>query len=104
MIFEKLALGEVVSPEASAEMIEILKRQKYRDVIPAKLPDQVQVAHKTGSLSQAHHDSGIVYLPDGRRYILVILSKNLLDFDRNTELLANISKIIYDYMADQGNS
>ena len=104
VIFEKLAQGEVVSPQASAEMIEILKRQQYRDVIPAKLPDQVQVAHKTGTLSQAHHDSGIVYLPDGRRYVLVLLSKNLLDFDRNTELLANISKIIYDYMVDQGNS
>lgn len=101
VIFEKLARGEVVSPEASLEMTEILKRQKYRDVIPAKLPANVQVAHKTGTLSQAHHDSGIVYLPDGRKYVLVMLSKNLMDFDRTTEMLSNLSRMIYDYMEHQ---
>ncbi len=104
VIFEKLALGEVVSQEASAEMVEILKRQKFRDVIPAQLPGNVEVAHKTGTLSQAHHDSGIVYLPDGRKYVLVMLSKNLLDFDRTTELLSNLSKMIFDYMEDQESS
>lgn len=98
VIYEKLALGQVVSPQASAEMVDILKRQQFRDVIPAKLPDNVQVAHKTGTLSQVHHDSGIVYLPDGRKYVLVLLSKNLMDFDKGTELLANISFMLYQYM------
>ncbi len=103
IIFEKLALGEVVSPQASAAMLEILKDQKFKDVIPAKLPKDVVVAHKTGTLSQAHHDSGVVYLPDGRRYVLVMMSKNLLDFERSTELLANLSEMIYQYMAQESS-
>ena len=98
MIFEKLANGKVVSNEASNKMIEVLKRQKYNDVIPALLPETVVVAHKTGSISHVHHDSGIVFLPDGRKYVLVLLSKDLDDFDRGTRLLQNISKMIYDYM------
>jgi len=88
----------VVSKEASESMIEVLKRQHYNDVIPALLPDHVVIAHKTGSISHVHHDSGIVYLPDGRKYVLVLLSKDLVDFDDGTRLLQNISKMIYDYV------
>ena len=42
------------------------------------------MAHKTGSITGVHHDSGIVYLPDGRVYVLVILSKNLEEFEDAT--------------------
>ncbi len=98
VIFEKLAKKQVVSEEASEQMIEILKRQQFKDVIPALLPARVNVAHKTGSITGVHHDSGIVYLPDGRSYILVLLSKDLQDFEKGTQLLQNISKIIYDYV------
>ncbi len=102
VIFKKLANGKVVSKEASNMMIEVLKRQKYNDVIPALLPETVVVAHKTGSISHVHHDSGIVYLPDGRKYVLVLLSKDLVDFDDGTQLLQNISKMIYDYVIQGG--
>ena len=102
VIYEKLAKGEVVSPGASAAMIEILKRQNYQDVIPALLPTGVTVAHKTGRISGVVHDSGIVLLPDGRRYVLVLLSKELPDLDEGTRLLQNISKMIYDYMIQKG--
>jgi beta-lactamase class A len=45
-----------------------------------------------------HHDAAIVYLPDGKNYILVLLSKNLKDFDKGTKQLAEISKKIYTFM------
>jgi beta-lactamase class A len=102
-IYEKLALHEVVSAHASQQMIEILERQQFQDVIPALLPDNVTVAHKTGSITGVHHDSGIVYLPDGRSYVLVLLSSDLPDVDQGTKLLQHISKMIYDYVREQGN-
>lgn len=101
LIYEKLASGEVVSREASEEMIDILFRQTHNDIIPAKLPETVKVAHKTGSITGVHHDSGIVYLPDGRKYVLVLLSKNMEDFDEGTEMLATVSKKIYEYVSAQ---
>jgi len=58
----------------------------------------VEVGHKTGRITGVHHDAAIVYLPDGRQYVLVLLSKNLSDFDAGTDQLAQISKSIYDYM------
>ena len=98
VIFEKLAKGEVVSTEASQEMIDILMDQKFNDIIPALLPEDLKVAHKTGSITAVHHDSGIVYLPDGRKYVLIILSKELGDFDAGTQRMAKVSKMIYDYL------
>ncbi len=100
-IYEKLANKEVVSPEASEEMIDILLDQHFNDIIPARLPDDVNVAHKTGSITGVHHDSGIVFLPDGRKYVLVILSKELGDFDSGTETMAKVSKMVYDYVDDR---
>ena len=80
-IYEGLAKERVVSQVASKDMIEILKQQHFKDVIPAKLPKDVEVAHKTGWITGVRHDSGIVYLPEGQKYVLVILSKNIQDED-----------------------
>ena len=98
LIFEKIAAGEVVNKESSDDMIDILLDQRFNDIIPAYLPERVKVAHKTGSITGVHHDSGIVFLPDGRKYVLVLLSKNLPDFDKGTELLARVSEKIYQHM------
>lgn len=95
IIFEKLAKGEAVNKEASHEMIEILLRQTHRDIIPAKLPKDVKVANKTGFITGVHHDSGIVFLPDGRKYVLVLLSKNMEDSETGTKMLAEVSRLIY---------
>src|ERR1700752_3119822 len=43
-----LAEGNVVSKQASAEMIEIMLNQEFNESIPALLPNSVRVAHKTG--------------------------------------------------------
>lgn len=103
VIFEKMANGEAVSKEASDAMINILMDQRFNTIIPAKLPADVKVAHKTGSINGVHHDSGIVFLPDGRKYVLVILSKNLKDEDAATAVMANVSEIIYKHVVGSGS-
>lgn len=98
VMFEMIAKGKAVSPEASQQMIDVLLDQKYNNVIPALLPSDVKVAHKTGEITGVKHDSGIVLLPDGRKYVLVILSKNLKKLEQSTEKMAKVSKMVYDYV------
>ena len=98
LIFEKMANGVTVNKQASDAMIAILMDQKFNTIIPAKLPADVKVAHKTGSITGVHHDSGIVFLPDGRKYVLVILSKKLQDDEAATAGMANVSEIIYKHV------
>jgi beta-lactamase class A len=97
IIFEQIALGNVVSLEASSAMVEILKRQFYNDLIPALLPKEVQVAHKTGWITGVHHDSAIIYLPDGRKYVLVLLSKKCSNEVSVVQLLSKAAKLFYNY-------
>lgn len=98
LIFEHLAKGELVSKEACDDMIRILLDQKFKEIIPAKLPEDVKVAHKTGSITGVRHDSGIVFLPDGRKYVLVLLSKEMTNADAGIESMATVSRMIYDYV------
>jgi beta-lactamase class A len=98
IIFEHLANGTAVSPDADRNMIEILKDQFYRDVIPLHLPDEAEVANKTGSIDGVEHDSGLIVLPDGRSYLLIFLSKDLEDDIRGREIGAEISGMVYNYM------
>lgn len=97
-IFEALAREEVVSKGSSQEMIGILLQQTHKDVIPALLPAEVKVANKTGFISGLHHDSAIVYLPDGRKYVLVLLSKEMEDAEAGTKMLSQVSRMVYDHM------
>lgn len=98
LIFEKIAEGKAVNKKSSEAMINILSHQEFNSIIPAELPKDVKVAHKTGSITGVHHDSGIVFLPDGRKYVLVLLSKNLEDDNAAVKAMADVSKMIYDFV------
>ena len=101
VIFEQLAEGKAVNSDVSAAMVDILRQQYYNDLIPALLPKNVQVAHKTGWITGVHHDGGIIYLPDGRKYVLVLLSKQCKQEAAAVQLLANISRKIYNYFINK---
>lgn len=97
-----MANGRLVTADASKEMIRILLDQRFNEIIPAYLPSGVKVAHKTGSITGIHHDSGIVLLPDGRKYVLVLLSRfSPADEKKAVKAMAKTSKLIYDYVQKQ---
>ena len=98
-LFEKIAKGETVNPAASQAMIDILLDQKFNEIIPAELPAGVKVAHKTGSITGVHHDTGIIFLPNGKKYVLVLLSKNLKDEKAAIKAMAKVSKLIYEFVS-----
>jgi beta-lactamase class A len=98
VIFEKMAKGEIVDSTSSQAMIKILLNQQFNEIIPALLPKEVKVAHKTGNITHVQHDSGIVFLPNGRKYVLVLLSKNLQNEDQAVKAMAAVSEMIYKYV------
>lgn len=98
VILRAVADGKAVDSVSSMKMVQILLEQNFNELIPALLPADVRVAHKTGSITGVEHDSGIVFLPDGRRYILVILSRDLEDVKAGKQAIGLVSKRIYDFM------
>ena len=65
-LLEMLENGEIVSREASAEMLAILRRQQFKDGIGRSLPDTIPSASKSGSLDRLRSDVGILYTRRGR--------------------------------------
>jgi len=96
-LFEHLARGTTVSPKADAEMIAILKRQKFNDAIPAGVPEGTPVAHKTGTITKIHHDAGIVYGP--HPYVVVVLTRGIQDQKVSGPLMASISREVWNALA-----
>lgn len=95
IILRRIAERRAVSPEASDEMIRILLDQKWNESIPAGLPKEVRVAHKTGDITGVHHDAAIVYPPASKPYILVILTRGIEDPARAHKLMADISREVF---------
>lgn len=73
LLFKLLLAGQVVSPEASVEMLDLLAEQKINNRLPALLPPDVRVAHKTGNLPpDLTHDAGVIYAPAGPVVVAVL--------------------------------
>jgi beta-lactamase class A len=74
--------------------------------IKGQLPKGTVVAHKTGwsgtnketGITAAVNNIGIVFLPDGKYFIIsVFVTESKEDFDTNERIIADIAKATYDY-------
>ena len=99
VLLRVLAENQFVSKRACAKMVKILSAQHFNDGIPAGLPRGVRVAHKTGEITRHKHDAGIVYLPGRKPYVIVVLTKGLAEEKRSNELIAAISRLVYQALA-----
>ncbi|HVS97203.1 MAG TPA: serine hydrolase, partial [Puia sp.] len=100
LLFSRIAGGTAVDAASCKAMIAILQDQHFKEIIGGKLPDNVRVASKSGWITGSCHDSGIIFLPDGRKYVLVLLSRGVTDHAQAVEAEATVSKLIYDHMVE----
>jgi len=87
--------GNFLTAESKREVIRILLEQRFNSMIPAGLPAHATVAHKTGEISTACHDIGIVYLPEREPYVTAILTEFDPEREGRRETVAAISQAIY---------
>jgi beta-lactamase class A len=91
----RLIRGEVVSQEASAEMLAIMKRQAYSHRIPALLPPDTPIAHKTGTITGVAHDTGVIFAPSGP-IALAVLTQGCRDPIAAESAIRRIARAVYD--------
>jgi beta-lactamase class A len=103
-ILEKLHQGKLVSPEASKEMLAILKECTDTEKFPRFLPSGTLVQHKTGSVNDARTDAGIIYFPGGPVAVCVLTAENAGDKDKlwtvdneGNVFCARVARVVYDY-------
>ena len=75
-LLSMMARGELVDTWSSKEMISILEADTINTLLPAPLPDDVAIAHKTGSFFDTLNDAGIVYAGDAP-YVIAVMTTAL---------------------------
>jgi beta-lactamase class A len=98
MLLEAIEQRRAASARNCSEMLAILGRQEFNDEIPAGLPPETRVAHKTGQITGVLHDAAIVYLPGRSPYVLVVLTRNIPDARVARTLIADLSRIVYEHV------
>jgi beta-lactamase class A len=98
VLLEAIEQRRAASARNCSEMLAILGRQEFNDEIPAGLPPETRVAHKTGQITGVLHDAAIVYLPGRSPYVLVVLTRNIPDARLARTLIADLSRIVYEHV------
>jgi len=94
-LLEKIYRGKLCNSFISRKCMELLKKQKHRDRIPAQLPRQTIVAHKTGLEMKACHDVGIVFAPKGD-FLICVLTKGVVNSRVSKKFISNIALEVYN--------
>ena len=91
--FTLLAKRQLISAAASDRMLSRLERQQIDDRLPAQLPSDVVIAHKTGNLTGVAHDAGIIFTKTGPR-VVVALTWDAPDEDA-ANFISSIGSLVY---------
>lgn len=97
ILFEKIYKGEITNAASTQEMLAFFKDTDFEDRLPALLPESTTVYHKIGNEIAVMHDAGVV--TDGKAtYYIGVLSSDITDEEEAKKIVAEISKLVYDYL------
>lgn len=104
LMLQSIADPSFTSGKLSGEMITAMTDTYLEDRIPAGLPPDLRVAHKTGSYGNygasggSFGDAGIVFLGGQRRYFVVILSDDAQEADARAAM-QEMSRAAYESLS-----
>lgn len=99
-LLEKIYRKELLSNDISQRCLELLKLQKMRDRIPAGLPPDTVIAHKTGLEKGICHDAGIVFTDSGDFLICVLTRHKNKTAKLAKKFIAQSAFLTYNYYQD----
>lgn len=100
-------LGRMLYNLDNPNFLSISSREKIFDymghvhndrLIPAGLGAGAVFLHKTGDIGKMLGDAGIVYAPNGKKYIVAILANRPYNSPLGKDYIVKASEIIYNYM------
>ena len=93
-LLSMMARRELVDEWSSNEMISILEEDQINTLLPEPLPEDVEIAHKTGSFFDTLNDAGIVYASDAP-YVIAVMTTALPSQDLGRSFIHSLSRLVY---------
>ncbi len=96
-----LEQGQLLSAQKPLA-IDIMTRVKNRKLLVQGLGRGATIAHKTGDIGFLLGDSGIVYMPNGKRYLISVLVESEYDDTDAVTYIQQVSSLVYRYLDSSG--
>lgn len=88
-----------LSLSSREKIFDYMGHVKNDRLLAAGLGAGASILHKTGDIGKMLGDAGIVYTPNGKKYIVVILANRPYNSPAGKEFIVKASELIYKYMA-----
>lgn len=82
------------------KMIDYMSHVHNNRLIQAGLPSNAIFIHKTGDIGKMLGDAGIVYTPNGKKYIVVMLVNRPYNSVQGKDFIVAASSLVYNYMVN----
>jgi beta-lactamase class A len=103
-LLSRVSEGELLTMRSRDRFLDIMQRTLANGLLPATLGQGATIAHKTGDIGSLLGDSGIVDMPNGKRYAITVMVKRPHNDDRAFELIRQISGITYEHLNQAPNT
>jgi len=88
-ILKRLQANRDLTKQSTDFLLDAMRNQIYRDAIPKGMPEAT-VANKIGFYETGWHDASLITMPDGRQFIMVVLTK-----DARSRQIADLARVVY---------
>lgn len=90
--FNRLYEGQLISKNASAEILSILKLQQRSYIMPYYFGEKIDIAHQVGEDEGIIHDLGIIYT---KHPFILCMGANNVDTRKTESVMRDIAYICY---------
>lgn len=90
---------ELLSLKSRYKIVDIMSNVKNVYLIQAGIGRDAEFVHKTGNIGNMIGDAGIVEMPNGHKYIVVIMVERPHNSHSAKDFIIEASRTIYNYMA-----
>jgi len=87
--------GNLLSLRSRDRLMDIMRRTVRDNLLPSGLGEEASIAHKTGDIGSMLGDVGLVDMPNGKRYIAVVMVKRPNNDPKAAQLITAISRTAY---------
>lgn len=95
--------GKLIEPRSRDRFMDIMRRPITNTLLPQGIGEEARIIHKTGDIASSVGDSGLVDMPNGKRYAISVMVKRPDNDQRANEMIRQISRATYDYFLNGGS-
>ncbi len=99
-VMAMLSKGNLVTnPVSRNSILEIMRRNQRRHLLPKGLGAGANIANKTGYIGAMLGDVGLIELPTGKRYVVAVMVQRPRNDPSAETLITSVSSLAYQYFS-----